>query len=97
MVISNVRIASSRSDKAVEAPCIAVPPEMWTLVLGAGVDDRDPGVDLDLGTGRSDMSRPGPDEVGLGAGGGVADWRGTVFTVTDATDGATLGPVRRAT
>lgn len=97
MVISSVRIASSRSDKALEAPCIAIPPEMWTLVLGAGVEDREPGVDLDLGGGRSDIRRPGPDDVSFGAGGGVADWRGTVFTVNDATDGAAAGLGRLAT
>lgn len=54
-------MASSRSVRAVEAPCIGVPPAMVILVfnafeLGPGVDDLEEGfefgLDLDLGTGR---------------------------------------------
>lgn len=75
---------------------MATPPEMRTLVLGPGVEDRDPGVDLALGGGGSDIRRPGPDGPGL-EGGGVADWRGTVFTVNEATDGVATGLGRRET
>jgi hypothetical protein len=84
VVISSVRMASSRSDNTVEAPCIAVPPEMLTLVFGPGVEERDAGVDLDLGGGRSDMRRPAADGAGRAAGGGgVADFRITVLLVVD--------------
>lgn len=38
---SKLRMAESRSERAVEAPCIAVPPERVTLALGAGDEVRE--------------------------------------------------------
>lgn len=82
---SRLLIASSRSVRAVEAPCMGIPPAMETLVvvpefleLGFGVDVRDTGFDLGLGFGRpsSDTSVPAADGRG---GGGVADLGGGGF------------------
>ena len=39
--ISSVRIAASRSESTVEAPCMAFPPVMFIFVLGAGEALRD--------------------------------------------------------
>lgn len=39
---SRLRMAESRSDRAVLAPCMAIPPEMFTFVLvGAGEEFRE--------------------------------------------------------
>jgi hypothetical protein len=49
--ISSALIAASRSEMAVEAPAIGIPPAIDIFVLGAGfgVELRDTGVDLGLG------------------------------------------------
>ena len=39
--ISRLRIALSKSESAVEAPCMAIPPVMFTFVFGAGEAVRD--------------------------------------------------------
>lgn len=85
-------MASSRSDRAVEAPCMGTPPAMDTLVVlplfledGPGVDARDVGFDFELGLRRprSDTNEPVADGGSFeGWGGGVADFIG----------GALLGP-----
>ena len=38
---SRLRMAESRSDNAVEAPCMAVPPDMLIFVFGAGEEFRE--------------------------------------------------------
>lgn len=62
--ISKARIAESRSFIAVEAPCIGVPPDRLTLVLGAGEEVRDEVLTL----GRSEIREPAADGGGLGDG-----------------------------
>lgn len=63
--ISSARIADSRSVRAVDAPCIGVPPGTLTLALGFGDEFRE---------GFSEMRCPAADGGSLGAawvGGGV--------------------------
>ena len=62
--ISRARIAESRSLRAVEAPCIGIPPDRLILVLGAGEGVRDEV--LTLGT--SEIREPAADGGGLGDG-----------------------------
>lgn len=68
---SRERIAESRAERAVEAPCIGVPPVMVTLVLdfGAGEEVREVGLELlflrDL---RSEMRGPEAEGGGRGMG-----------------------------
>lgn len=50
--ISSALMAASKSEMAVEAPAMGIPPEMDTLVLlaeGFGVEVRETGFDFDLG------------------------------------------------
>lgn len=47
-------MAESRAVRAVDAPCIGIPPVMLTLVFGTGEDVREAGALLDVGF-RSDM------------------------------------------
>ena len=64
--ISRLLIALSKSDKAVEAPCIAVPPVMLTLVFGAGEAVLEDCADGCLrGAKESDISGPAADGGGL--------------------------------
>lgn len=76
VVSSSERMACSRSVRAVEAPCMGVPPAMEILVVvflapGPGVDDLELGLefglDLDLGTGsRSETKVPAALDCGFG-------------------------------
>ena len=67
VVISSWRIASSRSESAVEAPCMGVPPAMEIFVaaflplLGPGVEVRETGLDLGFGLPRSETNVPWAD------------------------------------
>ena len=75
VVISSERMAASRSFRAVEAPCIGVPPAMDTLAdgvfdleLGPGVDVRETGLDLGFdfgGASKSETRLPAADGGGL--------------------------------
>lgn len=65
VVISSCRMASSRSERAVEAPCMGVPPAMEIFVvvvflplIGPGVEVRETGLDLGLGLPRSETKVP---------------------------------------
>lgn len=60
--ISRDLMAESRSESAVEAPCMAVPPVMLTLVFGAGEAVRELCADADLcGDSESETSDPAAD------------------------------------
>lgn len=67
-------MASSRSERAVEAPCIGVPPAMEIFVVaflpleGPGVEVRETGLDLGLGLPRSETKVPWADGGGFGVG-----------------------------
>lgn len=63
-------MAESRAVRAVDAPCMGVPPVMLTLVFGAGEEVRDVGALLEEGF-RSDMRWPAAE-------GGVRDVAGWV-------------------
>lgn len=86
-------MARSRSESAVEAPCMGTPPAIEILVVlpllfrpnGPGVDARELGFDLGFGFGipRSDTSVPVAD------GGALEEWVGGV---ADLIGGALLGP-----
>lgn len=73
--ISNVRIAASRSERAVEAPCMAFPPVIITFVFGAGEAlregfweaAREEEVDLDFFP-KSDIRVPAAEGGGRGIG-----------------------------
>lgn len=68
--ISRLRMAESRSESADDAPCIAVPPEMLTLALGAGDAVLEELVEVALGfrgDKLSDMSDPAADGGALAA------------------------------
>lgn len=77
VVISSCRMASSRSERAVEAPCMGVPPAMEIFVgvflllvlVGPGVEVRETGLDCVLGLGfglpRSETSVPWADGGGF--------------------------------
>lgn len=62
--ISRVRMAESRSLRAVEAPCMGIPPDKLTLALGAGEEVRDDVLTL----GRSEIREPAADGGSLGDG-----------------------------
>lgn len=66
---SRERIAESRAERVADAPCMGVPPVMFTLVLGAGEEVRVLGALLDVGL-RSEMRRP----VADGGGRDVGAW-----------------------
>lgn len=74
VVISSWRMASSRSERAVEAPCMGVPPAIEILVaaflplLGPGVEVREAGFDLGFGLPRSETNVPWADGGGFGVG-----------------------------
>ncbi len=65
--ISRERIAESRALRAVDAPCMGVPPVILTFVFGAGEEVREPGALLDTGL-RSEMRWPAADGGARGAG-----------------------------
>jgi hypothetical protein len=67
---SRERMAESRAERAVEAPCIGVPPVIFTLVcFGAGDEVRDVGLLLGFLVGlRSDISVPAADGGARGVG-----------------------------
>jgi hypothetical protein len=67
---SRERMAESRAVRAVDAPCMGVPPVMLTLVLGAGEDVREAGALLEAGF-RSDIRWPAAE-------GGVRDVGGWI-------------------
>lgn len=67
---SRERMAESRAVRAVDAPCMGVPPVILTLVLGAGEDVREAGALLEAGF-RSDIRWPAAE-------GGVRDVGGWV-------------------
>lgn len=67
---SRERMAESSSVRAVEAPCMGMPPVMFTLVLGAGEEVREAGALFEVGL-KSDMRWPAAD-------GGVRDVGGWV-------------------
>lgn len=77
--ISSVRIAASRSESAVEAPCMAFPPVMFIFVFGAGEAlregfwevTRDEAVDLDF-LPKSDIKVPAAEGGGRGIGAWMA-------------------------
>lgn len=78
---SRERIAESRAVRAVDAPCMGVPPVMLTLVFGAGEEVRDAGALLEVGF-RSDIRWPAADGGVRDTGGCVMEgwlWRATVF------------------
>lgn len=75
VVISSWRMASSRSERAVEAPCMGVPPAMEILValflpllLGPGVEVRETGFDFGFGLPRSEINVPWADGGSFGVG-----------------------------
>ena len=77
MLISSVRIAASSSVKTADAPCIEVPPVIFTFVLlfefGAGDEVRDAlreeGLLFAL---KSEISKPAAEGGGLGVGAWMA-------------------------
>lgn len=80
VVISRDLIAASKSDRAVDAPCMGVPPVIEIFAAGAlffelgpGVDEREVGFEFgfDLGARRSDTREPAADGGGLLALGGL--------------------------
>jgi hypothetical protein len=67
-------MAESRAVRAVEAPCMGVPPVIFTLVLGAGEEVREAGALLEVGI-RSDIRWPAADGGFRAVGGWVtAGW-----------------------
>lgn len=100
VVISSERMAWSRSESAVEAPCMGTPPAMdilvalpplwWFLPDGPGVEVLEFGFDLalDLGRPRSDTRVP------VAEGGALEDCVGGGVAVL--TGGALLGPALAA-
>ncbi len=69
MLISRVRIAASNSERTVEAPCMDVPPVMFTFVFeleGAGEVVREVGVDFEVL--KSEIKVPAAEGGGLGMG-----------------------------
>lgn len=56
-------MADSRSDSAVDWPCIGVPPAMETFILGFAAGDAE----REFGFAVSDMSRPAADGGSFGA------------------------------
>jgi hypothetical protein len=68
--ISRERMAESSSVRAVEAPCMGVPPVIFILVFGAGEEVREAGALLEVGF-RSDMRWPAADGGVRGCGGCV--------------------------
>jgi hypothetical protein len=79
VLISRLRIAASSSESTAEAPCIDVPPVMFTLVLeleGAGEEVREVGVLFEVL--KSEIRVPAAEGGGLGVGACMAtglDWR----------------------
>lgn len=74
VLISNVLIAESSSERTVDAPCIDVPPVMLTFVLlGAGEEVREllreEGMLFDL---KSEIREPAADGGGFGTGAWIA-------------------------
>jgi len=75
VLISRLRIAESSSERMVEAPCMDVPPVMFTFVFeGAGEDVREAfreaGVLLEVL--KSDIKVPAAEGGGLGVGAWMA-------------------------
>jgi hypothetical protein len=64
---SRERIAESKAVRAVEAPCMGVPPVMAILVFGAGEEVRVTGALRDVGFG-SEIRRPAAEGGGFGMG-----------------------------
>jgi hypothetical protein len=78
---SRERMAESRPVRAVDAPCIGVPPVMLTLAFGAGDAVREAGALLEVGF-RSDMRCPAAEGGVRGVGGWVTAgrfWRAKLF------------------
>lgn len=73
-------MADSRSDNAVDWPCIGVPPAMETLVLGFAAGDAEREFGLDV----SEISRPAAD----GGSFGVVALEGTFELPPEACNGS---------
>lgn len=74
-------MAESRAVRAVDGPCMGVPPVMFTLVLGAGEEVREAGALLEVGF-MSDMRWPAAEGGVRGVGGWVTAgwfWRAKLF------------------
>jgi hypothetical protein len=65
--ISSERMAESSAERAVEAPCMGVPPVMFILVFGPGEEVREVGALLEVGF-RSDMRWPAAEGGARGVG-----------------------------
>jgi hypothetical protein len=61
---SRLRIAESKSESAVLAPCIAVPPEMLIFAFGAGEAVREDCVDAPFFFGANESEINGPEADG---------------------------------
>ena len=77
MLISRLRIAESSSESTVDAPCIDVPPVMFTFVFeleGAGEEVREGfrEEEFDLEGLRSEIKGPAAEGGGLGTGAWMA-------------------------
>lgn len=73
VLISRLRIAASSSESTVEAPCIDVPPVMFTFVFeaeGAGDEVRKVGFDFEVL--KSEIRGPAAEGGGLGVGAWIA-------------------------